>query len=188
LLEIEGGRTLFEVGDQCEGLGLVVEGCVRVSCVSESGRELVLYRVRPGQTCTITASCILTDRPFPAIGSIEEDTSALFIPTNGFRFLLAESPPFRDFVFNIFTERVDHLMELVNEVAFNRLDARIVAKLIELGPVIALTHQQLADEVGSTREMVSRILESLADRGSLRLGRKRIEVLDPEALRSDFGS
>jgi CRP/FNR family transcriptional regulator len=91
-------------------------------------------------------------------------------------------------VFNIFTERVDHLMELVNEVAFNRLDARIVAKLIELGPVIALTHQQLADEVGSTREMVSRILESLADRGSLRLGRKRIEVLDPEALRSDFGS
>jgi CRP/FNR family transcriptional regulator len=183
MLTIESGRPLFETGDRCEGLGLVVSGCVRVSCISEGGRELVLYRVRAGETCTITASCLLTERTFPAIGTIEQDLIALFIPTEGFRTLLAESPPFRDFVFTIFTSRVDHLMELVNEVAFNRLDTRIASRLLELGPVVRMTHQQLAAEVGSTREMASRILESLADRGLLHLGRKRIEIVDAEALR-----
>ena len=186
-VRFEGGSLLFDVGQECEGLGLVLRGSVRVSCLSESGREIVLYRVRPGETCTITVSCLVSERTFSARGTVEEDTTGLFVPSATFRRLLRESNPFRDFVLEIFSARIDHLMELVNEVAFNRLDERIVARLLELGPVLELTHQDLADEVGSTREMVSRILESLADRGLVTLGRRRIEVCDPGALRTALG-
>jgi len=182
-VRFDGGSLLFDVGQECEGLGLVLEGSVRVSCLSDSGREIVLYRVRPGETCTITVSCLVSERTFSARGTVEEDTTGLFVPSATFRRLLRESNPFRDFVLGIFTARIDHLMELVNQVAFNKLDERIAARLLDLGPVLQMTHQELADEVGSTREMVSRILESFADRGLVTLGRRRIEVQDPEALR-----
>ena len=181
-VRFDGGSLLFDVGQQCEGLGLVLEGSVRVSCLSESGREIVLYRVRPGETCTITVSCLVSERTFAARGTVEEDTTGLFVPSATFRRLLRESSPFRDFVLGVFTARIDHLMELIYEVAFNKLDERLAARLLELGPVLQMTHQELADEVGSTREMVSRILESLADRGLVTLGRRRIEVHDHEAL------
>ncbi len=182
-VRFDGGSLLFDVGQECEGLGLVLEGSVRVSCLSDSGREIVLYRVRPGETCTITVSCLVSERTFSARGTVEEDTAGLFVPSATFRRLLRESNPFRDFVLGIFTARIDHLMELVNQVAFNKLDERIAARLLDLGPVLQMTHQELADEVGSTREMVSRILESFADRGLVTLGRRRIEVQNPEALR-----
>jgi CRP/FNR family transcriptional regulator len=186
-VRFDGGSLLFDVGQECEGLGLVLEGSVRVSCLSGGGREIVLYRVRPGETCTITVSCLVSERPFAARGVVEQPTTGLFVPSGTFRRLLRDSNPFRTFVLGIFTARIDHLMELVNEVAFNRLDVRIAARLLELGPVLRMTHQELADEVGSTREMVSRILESFADRGLVTLGRRRIEVRDAEALRTALG-
>lgn len=186
-VRFDGGSLLFDVGQECEGLGLVLEGSVRVSCLSESGREIVLYRVRPGDTCTITVSCLVSEQRFAARGVVEEPTTGLFVPSATFRRILSDSNPFRTFVLGIFTARIDHLMELVNEVAFNRLDERIAARLLELGPVLQMTHQELADEVGSTREMVSRILESFADRGLVTLGRRRIEVHDPGALRHALG-
>jgi CRP/FNR family transcriptional regulator len=186
-VRFERGSLLFDVGQECEGLGLVLEGSVRVSCLSEGGREIVLYRVRPGQTCTITASCLVSEQPFAARGVVEENTTGLFIPSSTFRRLLRESNPFRNFVLGIFTARIDHLMELINQVAFNKLDERIAARLLELGPMLHMTHQDLADEVGSTREMVSRILESFADRGLVVLSRRRIEVPDLEALRNALG-
>lgn len=182
-VQFDGGTTLFDVGQDCEGLGLILGGCVRVSCLSEGGREIVLYRVRPGETCTITVSCLVSDRPFSARGTVEEHTTGLFVPSAVFRRLVRESPAFRDFVLGVFASRIDHLMRLVNEVAFNKVDERIAARLLELGPVLQMTHQDLADEIGSTREMVSRILESFADQGLVTLGRRRIEVLDPETLR-----
>jgi CRP/FNR family transcriptional regulator len=181
-VEIDRGTILFDVGDACSGLGLVLEGCVRVSSVSETGRELVLYRVRPGETCTITASCLMSSEPYPAMGVIEEAVTALIVPENVFHELLRDSDVFRRFAFGIFTARIDHLMELVANVAFHKLDSRIASRLIELGPVIEKTHQELADEVGSSREMVSRILESFSDQGFLILGRKRIEIADPVGI------
>ncbi len=180
------GDVLFDVGDEVPGLGLVVSGCVRVSSRSETGRELVLYRVRPGETCTITAGCLVSDSRYPARGTLEEDLSALVLPRTLFRTLLHDSDPFREFVFGIFTSRLGHLMELVSEVAFHKLDVRLARRLLDLGPVIEKSHQELADEVGSTREMVSRILESFADQGMVALGRRRIEILDVDAVRRDL--
>jgi len=174
----ERGATMFTVGDPCIGLTLLIDGCVRVSCVSAAGRELVLYRVRAGESCTINARCLIANEPYPATGVFEEETTALIVSKDTFHHLVGTSDVFRAFVLEIFTAQIDHLMQLVNHVAFEKLDVRIASRLIDLGPVVTKTHQELADEVGSSREMVSRILESFADQGLVSLGRKRIEIPD----------
>lgn len=176
------GSWLFRLGDRCEGFGFVIDGCVKVSISSESGRGMVLYRVRPGESCTITVSCLINDRPYPAEGIAEDELEAVSIPRTLFNDLVGQSGVFRQFVLEIFSTRVNHLMELVNEVAFNRLDQRLASRLLELGPIITMTHQELAGELGTTREMVSRLLESFADQGLVTLGRKRIEIEDPRKI------
>ena len=181
-VEMPAGGYLFRPGDRCEGLGFVVEGSVKVSVLSESGREMVLYRVRPGESCTVTASCLVSDTLFAAQGVAEESVTALAMPRPVFDALFESSPVFRRFVLEIFSGRITLLMELVNEVAFNKLDRRLGARLLELGPVVSMSHQELAEELGTTREIVSRILESLADAGAVSLGRRRITVVNRERL------
>lgn len=184
-LAVPAGEVLFDVGDGCEGFGMIVTGTIRVSSQSRGGRELVLYRVYPGQSCTVTASCLLSGSPYPARGTVEDSIVGAALPRATFRSLVGSSEPFRDFVISILTSRINHLMELICEVAFHKLDLRLASRLLELGPTIEMTHQQLADEIGSTREMVSRILESFADRGWVDLGRKRIDILDAGSLRAE---
>ena len=184
-LAVQAGQVLFDVGDGCEGFGMIVAGTIRVSAQSRMGRELVLYRVYPGQSCTVTASCLLSDSPYPARGTVEDAIAGIVLPRASFRSLVDSSETFRDFVISILTSRIDHLMEVICEVAFHKLDLRLASRLLDLGPTIEMTHQQLADEIGSTREMVSRILESFADRGWVDLGRKRIEILEPGSLRAE---
>ena len=108
----------------------------------------------------------------------EDELVAVSIPSALFNDLVEQSPVFRRFVLKIFGTRVNHLMELVNEVAFNKLDQRLASRLLELGPVVTMTHQEIAGELGTSREMVSRLLENFADRGLVSLGRKRIEIVD----------
>ena len=178
---------LFRLGDRCEGFGFVIDGRVRVSISNEAGREIVLYRVRPGESCTVTVSCLVNSRPYPAEGMAEDALEAVSIPRALFNDLVEKSPVFRQFVLEIFGTRVNHLMELVNEIAFNKLDQRLASRLLELGPVVTMTHQELAGELGTSREMVSRLLENFADQGLVTLGRKRIEIADPGSIESVFG-
>lgn len=177
------GSWLFRLGDRCDGFGFVIDGCVKVSMSSESGREMVLYRVRPGESCTVTVSCLVNNRLYPAEGLAEDELVAVSIPSALFNDLVDQSPGFRQFVLEIFGTRVNHLMELVNEVAFNKLDQRLASRLLELGPVVSMTHQEIAGELGTTREMVSRLLENFADQGLVILGRKRIEIADPSLMK-----
>lgn len=174
---LPAGAVMFRPGDGCEGFGFVVDGSVRVSLESATGRGLVLYRVRPGESCTVTVSCLIGDVPYPATGVVEEALRAVLLPKTAFLRQVELSSVFRAFVLEIFSSRMVHLMELVNEVAFNRLDQRLAGRLLELGPVIRMSHQELADELGTSREIVSRILESFADGGAVTLGRRRIEVI-----------
>lgn len=181
------GSWLFRLGDRCEGFGFVIDGCVKVCISSESGREMVLYRVRPGESCTVTVSCLINDRPYPAEGVAEGPLEAVSIPRGLFNDLVGASAVFRQFVLEIFSTRVNSLMELVNEVAFNKLDQRLASRLLELGPVVEMTHQELAGELGTTREMVSRLLENFADQGLVTLGRKRIAIEDPSVFKGMLG-
>jgi len=135
----------------------------------------------------VTVSCLVNNRSYPAEGMAEDELVAVSIPSALFNDLVEQSPVFRRFVLEIFGTRVNHLMELVNEVAFNKLDQRLASRLLELGPVVTMTHQEIAGELGTTREMVSRLLENFADQGLVTLGRKRIEIADPSMMEGVWG-
>lgn len=181
-MRVPAGAMLFDDRQSCEGFPFVVEGSVRVSKCAPSGRELPLYRVGPGETCIISSSCLLGHEDYNARGVTEADTLLMLLPKPVFDEMMGERP-FRDFIFHLFAERIADLMQLIEEVAFRKLDQRLAALLLGKGRLLHVTHQQLADELGSVREIVSRLLKGFADQGLVRLGREQIELLDPAGLR-----
>ena len=182
LVRAPKGTVLFEPGQPCRGFPLVLEGSVRVTKSSPGGRELVLYRVDPGQSCLLSGGCLLGHSDYSARGVAEEDVTLLSIPPALFQSLMVEFEPFRKLVFSMYGERLAEVMELVDEVAFRRLDQRLAQLLVRRGPVIEATHQKLADELGSVREIVSRLLRSFEGRGWVRLERERITLVAPKPL------
>jgi CRP/FNR family transcriptional regulator len=184
---VPDGAVLFDEYEPCRAYPLVLSGAVRVLKASDRGRELPLYRVGAGETCVISSSCLLGARPYPARGVAEGETRLVLLASAAFEEALGD-PVFRRFVFELLAERIATLMALVDAVAFQRLDQRLATLLLERGPVLRVTHQQLADELGSVREIVSRILRGFSEAGRVRLGRERIEVLDAAALREVSGA
>jgi len=180
---VASGTVLFDEKNPCRGFPLVLEGSIRVVKAAPNGRELPLYRVIPGETCIMTSSCLLGHTDYSARGVAECETRLLMLPSEVFGALL-DHPAFRDFVFSLFSERIAELMQLVEEVAFRKLDQRLAALLLGKGRVLHATHQQLADELGSVREVVSRLLKGFAEQGLVSLGRERVEILDPAGLRA----
>jgi CRP/FNR family transcriptional regulator len=182
LLRVPAGGVLFDAKQPCRGFPLVLEGSVRVFKTAPSGREILLYRVEAGQSCILSGGCLLAHTDYSASAIAESDVELLSIPPALFHELMLQFEPFRRYVFGMYAERLGEVMELVEEVAFRRLDARLAQTLIRRGPVVEGTHQALAGELGSVREIVSRLLRSFEQRGWVRLERERITVLDPKAL------
>ncbi len=176
------GAMIFDEHQPCQGFPFILAGCIRVTKAAANGRELPLYRVLPGESCIITSSCLLGHADYNARGIAEAETTLALLPRALFDELLAQSC-FRDFVFRLFSERIADLMQLVTEVAFHKLDQRLANLLLGRGRRVRATHQQLADELGSVREMVSRLLKGFADQGLVSLSREQIEILDPAGLR-----
>ena len=174
---------LFDERSPCQGFPLLLEGRVRVAKVAPSGREIVLYRVLPGEACVLTSSCLLGRRDYSARGTAEGDVALLALPRTEFDALVATHDPFREYVFGLFAERMAELMQLVEAVAFQRLDQRLAALLLGKGKSVRATHQALAEELGSVREIVTRLLRHFAEHGLVSVGRERIEILDPGGLR-----
>ena len=182
------GTVMFDERNACQAFPLLIEGTIRVSKTAQNGRELQLYRVVPGEACMLSSSCLLGNVPYSARGVAESDLVLVALPQPVFSRLLAEHEPFRTYVFSLFAERVSELMELVEAVAFQRLDRRLATLLLGKGRVIRTTHQVLAEELGSVREIVSRLLKSFADQGLVALERERIEILNPQGLRQVAGT
>ncbi|MCU0933206.1 MAG: Crp/Fnr family transcriptional regulator [Thiobacillaceae bacterium] len=182
-LRAPAGTLLFDAGAACQALPLLLEGHVKVSKRAENGREIRLYSVRPGELCIVTVSCLLGGEPYPASGIAENEVTAVALPRALILRLVAEHPPFRDMAFHLFAERLAGLMQLVEEVAFRKLDRRLAAWLLARAPNIAVSHQAIADELGSVREIVSRLLRQFEEQDWVRLGRERIEVRSPADLR-----
>ncbi len=181
-LRAPAGAVLFDANQPCRGFPLVLEGSVRVTKNAPNGREILLYRVEPGQSCIQSGGCLLGHADYSASGVAETEVELLSVPPAQFNELLLGFEPFRRYVFGMYGERLAEVMELVEEVAFRRLDARLAQLLIRRGPVIEGTHQQLADELGSVREIVSRLLRSFEQRGLVRIERERVTALDPKGL------
>lgn len=181
-VSVTNGTTLFDVGSACQALPLILQGRVRVSKRAENGREIRLYNVHPGELCIVTLGCLLGGAAYSATGIAETPLEALALPRPLFMRLLNEHAPFREWVFRLFTERIAGLMQLVEEVAFHKLDQRLAAWLVEHAPRATASHQAIADELGSVREIISRLLRQFEDEGFVALGRERIEILNAAKL------
>lgn len=182
-LAMVNGTTLFDVGSACQALPLILEGRIKVSKRAENGREIRLYHVHPGELCIVTVGCLLGGAAYSATGIAETDLHALALPRPLFMRLLNEHSPFREWIFRLFTERITGLMQLVEEVDFHKLDQRLAAWLAGHAPRVESSHQAIADELGSVREIISRLLRQFEDQGLVTLGRERIQVLDVARLR-----
>ncbi len=177
------GTVLFDENQPCQGFPLVLSGSIRVIKASATGRELQLYRVMPGESCILTSSCLLSHTRYQARGIVDQPLELVILPARVFHTLLAKHDAFRSYVFHLFSDRLTDLMSLVSAVAFQKLDQRLAALLTSKPQTIHTTHQALADELGSAREIVSRLLKGFADQGWVHLGREQINITDVDALK-----
>lgn len=185
--QVAAGQCLFSTGDQCESFVLVTSGRIRVELLSITGHQLLLYRIHDGQSCVMTTACLLGGNNYTAQALTECDTEILLVPQTLFQTLLYESASFRKFVFNGFADRLSSLMQRTGELATFTIDQRLVSALLahkQLSgdAVIKLTHEELAIEIGSAREVVSRRLAVLEKDGLIRKHRGSLEIINTSDL------
>lgn len=185
VIHVARGTTLFAPGIEPANLLLLLNGTVRVQQSSESGREIILFRVEAGESCVLTSACLLAHQEYSAEGIAETDVTAVAIPGVVFDDLVGRSRAFRDFVFQAYARRFTDLFRVIDEVAFGRIDMRLAERLLALsreGTEVHATHQQLASELGSAREVISRQLTDFQRRGLITQARGLVRLVDRPAL------
>ncbi len=182
-MQLPAGTVLFDENQPCQGFPLLLSGSIRVIKAAPNGRELQLYRVLPGESCILTSSCLLGNTRYYARGIVEQPLDMVLLPARAFHTLLGRQESFRSYVFHLFSDRLTDLMQLVSAVAFQKLDQRLANLLVNKPVPIHATHQALADELGSAREIISRLLKGFADQGWVKLGREQIVIIDEAALK-----
>ena len=182
---IPAGKDIFLEGDAVQAIALLLSGKVRVYKIGEQGREITLYRFGLGESCILTANAIMNQQTFPAVALVESDAEAIMIPAETFRDWMRRYEEWRNFLFDLLSQRLASVMAIVDEVVFHRMDARIAALLLrrtEQGSILQVTHQEIAAELGTSREVVSRILEGFDAAGLISSSRGQIEILDTGEL------
>ena len=183
VMHVPAETVVFDENQPCQGFPLLLSGSIRVIRAAPNGRELQLYRVMPGESCILTSSCLLGHTRYQARGIAEQTLEMVLLPASAFHALLGSCEAFRSYVFHLFSDRLTDLMQLVSAVAFQKLDQRLAKLLINKTSPIHATHQVLADELGSAREIVSRLLKGFAEQGWVKLGREQIDITDAAALK-----
>lgn len=182
-MQMPAGTVLFCENTPCQGFPLVLDGEVKVSRSSGDGRSLELYRVVPGELCLVSSACLFRTQPLSAHGVTTKPSTLLLIPPDIFKRWL-ETPAFRNEVLGLFAERMADLTCLIDSVAFHKLDRRLAAALLGHGQQLAVTHQTLADELGTVREIITRLLRRFEREGWVTLGREQIQIINGPALRA----
>lgn len=190
IVKLDQDGFVFHAGDLCQAFLLLLEGNVRVQLTSAGGREVTLYRISPGGSCILTTSCLLSQEDYPAEAIAESDLVAVAIPRTLFQDALDQSQRFRTYVFNGFSTRLKNVIARIEELAFTSIDARLARVLLDLHEkqVDKVTHQEIAVELGTAREVVSRHLKRFAAERWVELGRGRVAVLDPAGLQRVISS
>lgn len=183
IVEAPIGTIGYSEGMPCHAFVLRLNGLSRVFKMSNGGREIQLYRVGAGETCVLTTTCLLGRSVYPASTIVEQPIRDVIVPAKTFDQLMIDSPVFRAFVMENYGELISDLIVLLDEVAFHKLDARLAKLLLEEHEtLIKRTHQQIADELGTAREVVSRQLKAFEKKNWLKLGRGNIKILDRQAI------
>jgi CRP/FNR family transcriptional regulator len=178
IVHMPAGTRVFEVGQRAQNMLLLLEGSVRVQQVSDTGREVFLYRVQAGESCILTTACMLADEDYAAEGITETDIEAVAIPRAVFDDLTGRSLLFRTFIFRAYSRRFADLFALIDDIVFQRIDVRLAERLLQLeqGGMIQATHQALAVELGTAREVISRTLGEFHRRGWVETARGEIRI------------
>lgn len=178
IVRLPAGARVFEPGQRADNMLLLLSGSVRVQQISDTGREVFLYRVNAGESCVLTTACMLADEDYSAEAITETDVEAVAIPRAAFDDFTGRSPIFRRFIFQTYSRRIADLFGLIDDIIFQRIDVRLAERLLELdqGGHIATTHQALAVELGTAREVISRTLGEFQRRGWVELARGEIRI------------
>lgn len=182
---IPAGKDIFVEGDAVQSIALMLSGNVRVYKIGENGREITLYRFGLGESCILTANAIMNQQTFPAVALVESEAEAIMVPAATFRDWMRRYEEWRNFLFDLLSQRLAAVMAIVDEVVFHRMDARVAALVLrraEQGSIVQITHQEIAAELGSSREVISRILEGFESAGMISSSRGQIEILDAGEL------
>lgn len=188
-LAIPADTMLLNEGDDCQSLLLLESGEIRVYRQAENGRTITLYRVLPGESCVLGINCLLGGETYPAQAVADEACRALTIPGGVFRQLFREDPATQKFVMDLFSRRMSSLMLLVGEITFGRMDQRLARFIYEAAEKqpgefhpVTLSHEQIALQLGTAREVISRLLQQFAEEGLIKLERLRISLEKPKEL------
>jgi CRP/FNR family transcriptional regulator len=181
-IKAHAGQVLFELGSPCRSFLLLASGSVRVVKSAAVAREMLLYRLEPGEICIVAASCLLGQANYPARAVVETNLAGVSLSAELFELLITHHKPFRQSVFRSLAEQLTVFADLIETVAWQQLDSRLAALLLTKDAHFRTTHQMLANEVGSVREVISRILEDFEAQGLLKLRRGRIQILDKAGL------
>ena len=184
---LEQGAYFFRQGENCPQFAMMASGNIRVFKISDSGKQITLYHLEEGETCLVNMICAFLGTPSPAFAQAETDVEALLVPAERFRQWIRTNDIIRAHVFERMSARIVEVMQLVEEVAFRRMDHRVAEYLLRhfqgSQPIISTTHEGIASELGSVREVVSRVLKEMERSGAILLTRGRIELRDEFVLR-----
>lgn len=184
VVHLTAASRVFEAGQRAQNMLLLLQGSVRVQQVSDTGREIFLYRVHAGESCILTTACMLADEDYAAEGIAETGIEAVAIPRAAFDDLTARSSQFRSFVFRAYSRRIADLFALIDDIVFQRIDVRLAERLLALEQegTIHATHQALAVELGTAREVISRTLGEFHRRGWVETSRGAIQIIQRTGL------
>lgn len=173
------GDSLYFEGDQCQGIGFLLAGEIRIFKIGENGREITLYEIFPGETCILNASCLLSNRRYPANAVATADGIIIFIPAALFMGMMSESAIMRNFIFSLFSQRFNEIIELLEEVTFGKMNERLTEYLIEKSSngLLLTSHQTIANDLGTSREVISRLLKDFERKGQVTLSRNKIKII-----------
>lgn len=186
-VKLPKGTVVFREGDVCEHVAFIVSGVIRVAKIGENGKEVNLYRVCRGESCVLTVSSVLSHSPFPATAIVEEDAEAMIVPKDTFATMMTTNTQLQTFVYDMMMNRFMAMMQMIEHIVFEKMDKRLIEFLLERGEknkanVIEMTHEHIAMELGTAREVVSRILKQLEREGYVQLARGKIKIVDKEKL------
>lgn len=192
-IKLSKGTVVFREGDMCEHVAFIVSGVIRVAKIGENGKEVNLYRVCRGESCVLTISSLLSHSPFPATAIVEEDVEALIVPKHTFAKMMTTNVELQTFVYDMMMNRFMTMMQMIEHIVFEKMDKRLIEFLLtrcdnSKTNMIEMTHEHIAVELGTAREVVSRILKQLERDGYVQLARGKVKIVDKERLCDKFAT
>jgi CRP/FNR family transcriptional regulator, anaerobic regulatory protein len=176
------GETILDDDSYIKAIPIVTKGSIRVMRCDDEGKELFLYYIKAGESCIMSFLGGMHNEPSIIKAIAEEDTEILFIPINKVPFLIKEYPEWLDYIFRLYHKRFEELLDVVDAIAFKKIDERLLDFIkrkckITKTRILETTHEELANDLGTARVVVSRLLKKMEEDGIVQLGRNKITLM-----------